>query len=67
MLTEVPSTLPPELRGDRYADDRRGIEVHKHLGPGFLESIYQRAMLHRAVTRNELRGERRRCDVLYKG
>ncbi|MGC8640387.1 MAG: GxxExxY protein [Isosphaeraceae bacterium] len=22
------------------------IEVHRHLGPGFLESIYKRAMIH---------------------
>ncbi len=28
------------------------IEVHRHLGPGFLEKIYERALVHELALRN---------------
>jgi GxxExxY protein len=44
---------PPEHL-DRYAHQVLGaaIEVHQHLGPGFLESVYERAL----IVELELRG-----------
>jgi GxxExxY protein len=43
------------------------IEVHRHLGPGFLESVYERALIHEM----NLQGMTVRCQVpvrvMYKG
>ncbi|MFN0040825.1 MAG: GxxExxY protein [Burkholderiales bacterium] len=42
------------------------IEVHRHLGPGLLESIYGQALAHELVLR-ELKVERQvPVDVVYK-
>jgi GxxExxY protein len=43
------------------------IEVHRHLGPGLLESIYEKALCHELLLR-DLRVDRQvRVSVLYKG
>lgn len=43
------------------------IEVHRNLGPGLLESIYERCLCHELTMRN-VRFERQRpMDVEYKG
>ena len=43
------------------------IEVHRHLGPGLLESIYERCLCHELTMRN-VRFERQQpMDVEYKG
>ena len=39
------------------------IEVHRNLGPGLLESVYQRCMLHELT----LSGLRVQCETMLKG
>lgn len=43
------------------------IEVHRSLGPGLLESAYQRAMLHELGLRNVSVASELRLAVVYKG
>lgn len=43
------------------------IEVHKHLGPGLLESIYESALCHE-FNENDVKYERQlSVPILYKG
>ena len=42
------------------------MEVHHLLGPGFLESIYQRALLHELKLRRLDVQTERRIDIVYK-
>ncbi len=43
------------------------IEVHRELGPGLLESAYQRALEHELTLRNLPFAAQRVCAVTYKG
>ena len=43
-----------------------GIEVHKLLGPGLLESAYQRALAHEFRLRRIPFEEQKLCPVTYK-
>ena len=44
------------------------IEVHRHLGPGLLESIYEDALTHELTQAHQLRIERQKeIPVFYKG
>lgn len=43
------------------------IEVHKHLGPGLLESIYEAALCHELGLRRIPYERQRRIDIVYKG
>jgi GxxExxY protein len=43
-----------------------GIGVHKLLGPGLLESAYQRALAHEFRLRNIAFEEQKLCPVTYK-
>lgn len=43
------------------------IEVHKHLGPGFLESTYRRAVCIELRERGIRFETEKRLDVTYKG
>jgi GxxExxY protein len=43
-----------------------GIEVRKLLGPGLLESAYQRALAHEFRLRNIAFEEQKLCPVTYK-
>jgi GxxExxY protein len=43
------------------------IAVHKELGPGLLESAYQRAMAHELELRNIPFEQQKPCPVQYKG
>ncbi len=43
------------------------IEVHRHLGPGFLEKIYERAMTHELESRGLLVQKQQEILVPYKG
>lgn len=43
------------------------IEVHKHLGPGLLESAYQRAMEHELRLRSIGFEAQKSCPLDYKG
>jgi GxxExxY protein len=43
------------------------IEVHRILGPGLLESIYQRALCHEMTLRNMSFQSQQPVAVIYKG
>lgn len=43
-----------------------GIEVHRELGPGLLESAYQRALAHELRLRRIFFEEQKLCPVQYK-
>lgn len=43
------------------------IEVHRHLGPGFLESVYHRAVCIELGIRGVPYDEQKVIDVVYKG
>jgi GxxExxY protein len=42
------------------------IEVHRELGPGLLESAYQRALAHELRLRSISFEEQQPCSVIYK-
>ncbi|MBI2813301.1 MAG: GxxExxY protein [Opitutae bacterium] len=42
------------------------IEVHRELGPGLLESAYQRALAHELRLRGVAFEEQKLCPVIYK-
>ncbi|MCF2442964.1 GxxExxY protein [Dyadobacter sp. CY345] len=43
------------------------IDVHKHLGPGLLESVYQECLAHELRLRQILFSPEHTIDVVYKG
>ena len=67
MLTRVPSTLPPDVDAVMFRVIGAAIEVHRHLGPGFLESIYQRALCIELGERGMSFATKKRIAVIYKG
>jgi GxxExxY protein len=42
------------------------IDVHKHLGPGLLESVYQKCLAHELRLRNMVFSSEHHIDVIYK-
>lgn len=67
MLIRVPSTLPPDVEETISTVLGAALEVHRHLGPGFLESIYQRAMCIELSDRRIAFDQKKRFTVGYKG
>jgi GxxExxY protein len=61
-------TEPREALDD-LAHDAIGaaIEVHRHLGPGFSESVYEEALCKELSTRGLPHERQVRVDVMYKG
>jgi len=43
------------------------IEVHKHLGPGLLESVYHKCLMHELNLREIMFISEMRTPVIYKG
>ncbi|MFI5457026.1 MAG: GxxExxY protein [Isosphaerales bacterium] len=43
------------------------IEVHRHLGPGYLESVYQNAMQVELTARSITFEQKKTVEVFYKG
>jgi GxxExxY protein len=43
------------------------IEVHRHLGPGFLEEVYEQALCHELALRGIAYERQAPCVVVYKG
>jgi GxxExxY protein len=58
----------PPLHVDEYARAVIGaaIEVHRHLGPGFLESVYEQAMVVELGLRSIVYRRQAVMPVLYK-
>ena len=67
MLTRVPSDLPAQIEDAVFRVIGAAIEVHRHLGPGYLESIYHRALCVELRLRGISFEVQRRIDVVYKG
>jgi GxxExxY protein len=43
------------------------IEVHRHMGPGLIESIYEKCMMHELSLRNVGAANQRLVRIQYKG
>ena len=67
MLSRVPSSLPPHIEEVMNRIIGAAIEVHRHLGPGFLESIYHRALCIELRERALPFELKRRVKIEYKG
>lgn len=67
MLTRVPTNLPAEVEDTLFRVIGAAIEVHRHLGPGYLESIYHRALCVELRLRGIAFEVERRIDIVYKG
>ncbi len=67
MLTRVASTLPAEVEDVVFRVIGAAIEVHKHLGPGYLESTYHRALCIELDLRGISYQVEPKINVTYKG
>ena len=67
MLTRVPPKLPPELEGIVTRTIGCAISVHKQLGPGFREGIYQDAMRVELTRQGLAWNSEVWVDVFYEG
>ena len=67
MLARVPSPLPPDVEDMMTRIIGAAIEVHRHLGPGYLESTYHRALCIELRLRGIAFEVERRISVSYKG
>jgi GxxExxY protein len=67
MLTRARSNLPPDVEEVMFRIIGAAIEVHRHLGPGYLESIYHRALCVELRLRRIQFEFERRVAVMYKG
>lgn len=61
------SPLSPEAERAMHATIGCAIAVHRALGPGFLESIYRKAMCIELERRNLAYECERSIDVVYRG
>jgi GxxExxY protein len=61
--------IEPERRVDELAHAVIGaaIETHRHLGPGFLESVYEEALCIELAERQVPFERQKEISVLYKG
>lgn len=67
MLTRVTSPLAADIEDVLHRIIGAAIEVHRHLGPGYLESIYHRALAVEFQERGISYATDTRIDVIYKG
>ena len=67
VLSRVPSDLPAETEDVMNKIIGACIEVHRHLGPGFLESAYHRATCIELRERRLAFTIKKRVAVSYKG
>jgi GxxExxY protein len=61
-----PDGLPRELDEASNRIIGAAIEVHRHLGPGLLESIYERALVHELRLRGMSVQQQVAVSVMYK-
>lgn len=66
MPLNIESNLSPELDRLAYAVIGAAIEVHKHLGPGFLENVYEVALCHELELRSIKYERQKPIRVAYK-
>jgi GxxExxY protein len=59
--------IPEEAERAARALLDAAIEVHRHLGPGFLERIYEEALCHELALRGIPFDRQKPIQVLYKG
>ena len=67
MLNRVPSDLPPHVEEVVNRIIGAGIEVHRHLGPGFMESVYHAATCIELGERGLAYEFEKRVSIAYKG
>lgn len=67
MLSRATSTLSPEVEDTLTRVIGACIEVHRHLGPGFLESVYHRAVSVELGNRGMSFNKERRVAISDKG
>jgi GxxExxY protein len=67
MLNRVPSDLPPHVEDVMNKVIGACIEVHRQLGPGFLEGVYHRAVALELQKREISHESRKQITVSYKG
>ena len=60
-------TLEPALEALAHEVIGAAIEVHRTLGPGYLESVYQNALSHELTLRSLEHACQARVGVNYKG
>jgi len=63
----LPSPLSPEAERVMSETIGAAIAVHRELGPGFIESIYRKAMCIELETRNLAYEKERSIRVTYRG
>ncbi len=63
----IPSALSPEADAIMSKTIGCAIAVHKELGPGFIESIYRKAMCIELESRNLAYEQERPIRVCYRG
>lgn len=66
MPLRIESSLPQELEELTGRVIGAAIEVHRHLGPGFLESIYEKALCFEFQLRNIRFENQKEITVPYK-
>lgn len=64
---KVPEPIPPDLEAASKEIIGAAIEVHRHLGPGLLERIYERALIHELNLRGFTVKAQVPITVNYKG
>lgn len=67
MLDRVPSNLPAHVEDAMKRVIGACIEVHRHLGPGFLETVYHTAVCIELRLRGIAFSAEQRVNVTYKG
>jgi GxxExxY protein len=67
VLSRVHSNLPADVEDVMHRVIGAAIEVHRHLGPGYLESTYHRALGIELRLRGLRFDYKRAIEVAYKG
>jgi GxxExxY protein len=64
---EAPEPVAPEIERVIHEAIGAAIDVHKELGPGFIESVYHRALVIALRHRHLLVEEQKSIDIRYRG
>jgi len=58
--------IPEELNRATDLTIGAAVEVHRHLGPGLLEGVYERALVHELKCRGAVVHQQAQVKVVYK-